>query len=45
LLAGHPKVWGESISSGVQDMIRTVKFDEDKSKYASLAQENGFRSA
>ncbi len=25
-------------------MICTVQFDEDKSKYASLAQENGFGS-
>jgi hypothetical protein len=33
------------ISSSAQDMIWTLKLDEEKSKYAGLAQENGFGSA
>jgi hypothetical protein len=32
------------ISSGSQDMIWTLNLDEEKSKYAGLAQENGFGS-
>ncbi len=33
------------ISSSAQDMIWTLKLDEEKSKCAVLAQENGFGSA
>jgi hypothetical protein len=35
----------QSISSGAQYVICTVKFNEEKSKYAGLGQENGFGSA